>query len=208
MASDDDLLPVRIFNIYPYAESLQGGAGIQSFLVFLREGEDTDRVVPINIGHFEGQALVMALRRIPLPRPLPHHLLQQVLARMDAVVERLVIHTLKDGVFHADLLIRTETDTFHLDCRPSDGMILATLLETPMFMTQEVMDQAGQALQQESEIRDSLEGEAPASPIPVPDVQEAAEAEEPAGGALETESELTEVERLNVRLTRLIAEEA
>ena len=154
MTSDSDrLLSVKIFNIYPYADAQQGVGGTKNFLVFLK-GEE-NRVVPITIGHFEGQALAMAMRKLPLPRPLPHNLLQNLLEKMKAKARKLVIHTLKDEVFHAYLLIQTQDEAFYLDCRPSDGMILATLVGTPIYISPEVMNEAGRVL----EIEQGDEGE-------------------------------------------------
>ena len=57
-----------------------------------------------------------------------------------------MIHTLKEDIFHAYLLVQTEQDVFYLDCRPSDGMILATLMAIPIFMSPEVMEEAGKEL--------------------------------------------------------------
>jgi uncharacterized protein len=154
MTSDSDrLLSVKIFNIYPYADAQQGVGGTKNFLVFLK-GEE-NRVVPITIGHFEGQALAMAMRKLPLPRPLPHNLLQNLLEKMKAKARKLVIHTLKDEVFHAYLLIQTQEEAFYLDCRPSDGMILATLVGTPIYISPEVMNEAGRVL----EVEQGEEGE-------------------------------------------------
>ena len=91
------LIPVYIFDLYPYPDSEQGLGMPQKFLVLLKGTENN--VVPITIGHFEGQALAMALRKIALPRPLPHDLLCNLLKRIDAVVHKLVVHTLKEDVF-------------------------------------------------------------------------------------------------------------
>ena len=74
---------------------------------------------------------------------------------MKAKARKLVIHTLKDEVFHAYLLIQTQDEAFYLDCRPSDGMILATLVGTPIYISPEVMNEAGRVL----EIEQGEEGE-------------------------------------------------
>ncbi|MEW6750188.1 MAG: bifunctional nuclease family protein [Candidatus Latescibacterota bacterium] len=214
MSSERDrLIPVKIFNIYPYAEGQQALGMPQNFLVFLK-GEE-NRVVPITIGQFEGQALLMAMRRIPLPRPLPHNLLQNLLEKMNAKVHKLVIHTLKDDVFHAYLLIETQSETFYLDCRPSDGMVLASLIGLPIYMSPEVMGEAGRVL----EIEQSEEpGQQPsvrlASPEEVHVVSPAGEDVVPAEEGPLPESSRgardqgTELAKLRAQLTRLIAEEA
>lgn len=214
MTSDSDrLIPVKIFNIYPYADVQQGMGGPQNFLVFLK-GEE-NRVVPITIGHFEGQALAMALRKIPLPRPLPHNLLQNLLDKMKARARKLVIHTLKDDVFHAYLLIQTQDDTFYLDCRPSDGMILATLIGTPIFMSPEVMQEAGRVL----EIEEGEEGEDKIGLNIIGAREGSVQSEkffpedagsdgDEGGEAGEDETPMSELDKLKAQLDRLIAEEA
>ena len=65
---ENRLIPMHIFDIYPYPDAQQGLGAPQNFLVLLKG--DENRVVPITIGHFEGQALAMAIRKIALPRPL------------------------------------------------------------------------------------------------------------------------------------------
>ena len=138
MRTDDKhLVPVQIVTIYPYPDVNPP----ETFLVFLKGRED--KVVPISIGDFEGKALTMAIRQIPHPRPLPHHLLQSLLEKIKGEVHQLVIHTLKDDVFHAYLLVQTQDDVFYLDCRPSDGMVVATLMGVPIYMSPEVIDEAG-----------------------------------------------------------------
>jgi bifunctional DNase/RNase len=131
------LIPVKILSIYPHAE-LQNG----TFMVFLK-GEKDKRIVAITIGRNEGQALVLAVKQIRPPRPLTHNLLRDFLGKIKAKVHRLVIHTMKDGIFHAYLLVQTSDEVFHLDCRSNDGMILATLMETPIYLSQEVMEEVG-----------------------------------------------------------------
>ena len=146
---ESHLIPVYIFDMYAFPDAEQNLGVPQKFLVCLKGTENN--VVPITIGHFEGQALAMALRKIPSLRPLPHNLLCNLFKRIDAVVHKLVVHTLKEDVFHAYLLVQAQGQSFYLDCRPSDGMIVATLLDVPLFLTPEVMEAAGQPLEHSDE---------------------------------------------------------
>jgi len=146
MKNDDNFIPVKIFDIYPYPDAQQGLGAPQNFLVLLK-GEVDERVVPITIGHFEGQALAMAIRKIAMPRPLPHDLLRHILQRMGAGVSKLVIHTLEEEVFHAYLVVDAPSESFPLDCRPSDGMILAMQLGVPISMSPQIFDQAGRIIE-------------------------------------------------------------
>ena len=210
---ESHLIPVNIFDMYPYPDAEQGLGIPQKFLVLIKGTENT--VVPITIGHFEGQALAMALRKIALPRPLPHDLLCNLLKRINAVVHKLVVHTLKEDVFHAYLLVQAQGQSFYLDCRPSDGMILATLLGVPLFMTPEVMEAAGQPLEHSDQL-EGAEGEQAAVPEEDPDAPAEDEATERESAAKESEAfvdpqtgePISQLEQLKAHLDYLIAQEA
>ena len=137
---NDHLIPVQIWRIY----SVPDVTPPESLIVVLK-GEE-GRFVPISIGCPEGRYLVMAMQQVSFPRPLTHNLLQNLLDKVKGKVHQLVIHTLKDETFHAYLLIQTQDEVFYLDCRPSDGMILTTLMNIPIFMSPEVMEEAGRQL--------------------------------------------------------------
>ena len=202
------LIPVYIFDMYPYPDSEQGLGMPQKFLVLLKGTKNS--VVPITIGHFEGQALAMALRKIALPRPLPHDLLCNLLKRIDAVVHKLVVHTLKEDVFHAYLLVQAQGQSFYLDCRPSDGMIVATLLGVPLFLTPEVTEAAGQPLEHSDE-RTAIEDEQAAPDEPAEDEEaEREQAAKPSEAFVdpETGEPISKLEQLKAHLDWLIAQEA
>ena len=132
MENKDHLIPVEIFGFYNYEAE-----GVTVFL----KGDDV-KVVPIVIGEFEAQALLMALQKQEAPRPMPYDLLETVLERTQGKIRQLVIHTLKEHVFHAYLLIDTGEKALLLDCRPSDGLVMATRLGAPIYITPEVMEEA------------------------------------------------------------------
>lgn len=207
------LIPVYIFDMYSYPDAEQGLGLPQKYLVLLKGTENS--VVPITIGHFEGQALAMAVRKIALPRPLPHDLLCNLLKRINAVVHKLVVHTLKEDVFHAYLLVQAQGQSFYLDCRPSDGMIVATLLDVPLFLTPEVMEAAGQPLEH-SDQREAAKGDQAAAPEATPDAPAEDKAAEYAGAARKAEAfvdpqtgePISQLDQLKAHLDWLIAQEA
>ena len=208
----EHLIPVQVWRIYPYPDV----SPPETFLVVLK-GEE-EKFVPISIGFPEGQYLVMAMQQVSFPRPLTHNLIQNLLDKIKGEVHQLVIHTLKDETFHAYLLVQTQDEVFYLDCRPSDGMILATLMNVPIYMSPEVMDEAGRELSNMINIADlgeDLAAEAEAdgtsnveAVVEVEvrsssDEDEEEDVEEPA--AAEEQSKL---EIMRAQLGRLVAEEA
>lgn len=208
---NEHLIPVQVWRIYPYPEVTPQ----ENFLVVLK-GED-EKFVPVSIGAPEGQYLVMAMQKMSFPRPLTHNLIQNLLEKIKGQVHQLVIHTLKDETFHAYLLIQTQEEVFYLDCRPSDGMILATLMGVPIFMSPEVMAEAGRDMSEvlniselSSEIGEELktpeEGEAADGPLIEVEVK-GKEAKEEQAVTVERD-ETSQLELLKAQLDRLVAEEA
>ena len=224
-AKNEHLIPVQIWRIYPYPDVTPP----ETFLVVLK-GEE-GKFVPISIGCPEGQYLVMAMQQVSFPRPLTHNLIQNLLGKVKGKVHQLVIHTLKEETFHAYLLIQTQDEVFYLDCRPSDGMILATLMNIPIFMSPEVMEEAGRELSSmlnlnelgeelsgaDEDEADSEDGEAELEATidvvaPVVEPPEPEMIEEEALPLLpvisERDGEPTRIGALRAQLHRLVAEEA
>ena len=198
---NENLISVRILGIYPYGDPRDPNQLFETFLVFLKGSED--KVVPISIGRFEGQALAMAMRDMPPVRPLPYNLLKDLLEKLNGEVRQLVIHTLKEEVFHAYLLIQAEDQELLLDCRPSDGMTLATLTGVPIYMSPKIMEEAGRELDGLLEKSDLFDG----SPALGIDGEQVAELQGDEGRE-EEEENMSELEKLKAQLSRLVAEEA
>jgi bifunctional DNase/RNase len=196
---NEDLIPVRILGIYPYGDPNDPRQLLEGFLVFLKGRED--KVVPISIGRFEGQALALALRKVPSSRPLPYDLLKDLLEKMNGEVKQLVIHTLKKRVFHAYLLIQAQERELMLDCRPSDGMILATLTGVSIYISPQIVEEAGRELNGLLENSDLSEESLllESDDDPLAGLREA----EP-----QEEEEMSELDKLKAQLNQLVAEEA
>ena len=126
----DDLIPARIAGVIDY--------GDDGVAVVLR-GKDSPPV-SIVIGHCEARALMVAMQDEDFPRPLSYDLLEEILENVDGEVTRLVVHTLKDDTYYADLYIDTPDGEWVLDCRPSDGMVLVTRLGAPIYLKQQVFE--------------------------------------------------------------------
>ena len=118
-----DLIPARIANVKDVGEGV----------AIVLQGEDAPPV-SIFIGHWEARALVMAMEEEDFPRPLSYDLLEEALERLEGEVQYLVVHSLKDNTFYGSLHIDTPEGEWILDCRPSDGMVIATRLGAPIYV--------------------------------------------------------------------------
>ncbi len=99
--------------------------------VTLVESEPPMRELVFPVGLPEGTALAQALRRLAGRRPMTHELFIQVLqrARIDVIAVRLVGRD--DGNLLAELDLMTPAGRERIDCRPSDGIVLALRMPVP-----------------------------------------------------------------------------
>lgn len=105
--------------------------------------EGTNRRLPIVIGTSEAQSIECRLQNIKTPRPLTHDLMIASLAEFGVEIVEVFIHRLPNGVFSADLKLRSDDKTIVVDSRSSDAIALALRSNAPIFTSQQVMDEAG-----------------------------------------------------------------
>lgn len=126
-------------------------------IVLLRETEGQHRVLPIFIGPAEATAIAFALQGVVTPRPMTHDLMKDVLSALAVGVDRIVITELRDRTFFAEIEMTRNGSTCKVSSRPSDAIALAARLRTPIFATDEVLDEAAVAVSDEDEEDDEVE---------------------------------------------------
>jgi bifunctional DNase/RNase len=99
--------------------------------VTLVETESPMRALVFPVGLTEGTAMAQALRRMDSRRPMTHELFVTVLqrARIEVIAVRLVGR--EEGNYLAELDLMTPGGRERVDCRPSDGLILALRMPVP-----------------------------------------------------------------------------
>ena len=111
-----------------------------------REG---GRVLPIWIGPSEGIAIALGLKDYPVPRPLTHAFLANVIDAIGATVEEVRVDALREDTFYAVVKLRSGKTVRELDARPSDALALAVLTGSPIYAAEEVIEKAGAKLEGE-----------------------------------------------------------
>lgn len=129
----------------------------QQRIVILKE-MDSERFLPIWIGPYEAEAITLSLQDVEVQRPLTHDLLRNVLNQLGAEVLRVNITELRDEVFYAHIVIQVNGSEMQIDSRPSDALALAVRVHVPVFVSEEVMDEASSVPEQDLEGRE-VEGE-------------------------------------------------
>jgi bifunctional DNase/RNase len=114
-------------------DSIRVNLVTQNRVLFLREVQG-ERHLPIWIGEFEAQAIVLEMQGMTPQRPLPYDLMMNMLGELDA---RIVLE--RSGEF------------FEIDSRPSDAIAVAVRAHCPIFVDDTVMDRAGVSISEDEE---------------------------------------------------------
>lgn len=105
--------------------------------------QNTGRRLPIIIGTFEAQAIALELERIKPPRPMSHDLMRNLIQGLDSFVRHICINELKDGTFYAQIVCEHDSSQKEFDARPSDAIALAVRFNAPIFVSSDVLNEAG-----------------------------------------------------------------
>ncbi len=102
----------------------------------------TQLAVPIYIDQSQTQSILIGLGNVPLPRPLTHDLLISTLKQIGVQIQRVEITSLKDGTYFAQLILEHSGEKIIIDSRPSDSIALAVRTKCPIFIAEEVVEEA------------------------------------------------------------------
>lgn len=98
-----------------------------------------DIIFPIWIGAMEAMSISMALNKVPVPRPMTHDLILNILEKLAARLEAVEIVSIHEGTYYAELVLRSESGERRVDCRPSDSIALALRAEVSIRVSKEVI---------------------------------------------------------------------
>ena len=110
-------------------------------VVMLKEVEG-DRSFPIVIGIFEATSIDRRVKGMPSPRPLTHDLVASVIESMGGELQDIFISELREHTYYAKLRIRSNGELIEVDCRPSDAIALAVTAKVPIYVNEDVIEEA------------------------------------------------------------------
>jgi hypothetical protein len=105
--------------------------------------ENGERRVPIIIGGFEAQAIVIKLENLEPPRPLTHDLFKSFADEFNISIIEVMIYKLEEGVFFSKLVCNNGEKEYSIDSRTSDAVALALRFGCPIYITEEILEKAG-----------------------------------------------------------------
>jgi bifunctional DNase/RNase len=123
-------------------------------VLLLQETDGEGRTLPIFIGSPEATAIAYALQGVSMPRPLTHDLMKDMLGALDINLERVIITELRGSTYYAELHLLRGTERTVVSSRPSDAVAVAVRTETPLFVSDDLMESEGIMLALESEEED------------------------------------------------------
>ena len=113
----------------------------QHRIVVLKDIQSS-RFLPIWIGPFEADAITIELQGAEVPRPLTHDLLRTIVDKLGGEVEHVTITDLRNDTFYAEISLRANGNHLEIDSRPSDAIALAVRTHVPVYVADQVMEQA------------------------------------------------------------------
>ena len=116
----------------------------QQRIVVLKE-VNRERYLPIWIGPFEAESITIGLQNIEISRPQTHDLLLETFRTLGYQVKYIEIKYMQQDVFYADLVLadlETEEEK-RIDCRPSDALALSARKNYPVYVAEEILEEAG-----------------------------------------------------------------
>lgn len=145
------LLPAREFRELPSALVAVEvrGVGVDpetlSPAVLLAEAGGS-RILPIYVGWTEAEAIERARQKTRPERPLTHELLGDVFEVSGATMRRLIIDSLREGVYFAmiECELKWREEPVRIDARPSDGIALALRFAVPILVAESLLMAPGE----------------------------------------------------------------
>ena len=126
----NDVVPVEIRGILP------ANSGCAIFV------GNEEKVFIIYIDQMVGTAITMFMRGIPKERPLTHDLVANVVDSLGGELRDIYISELRDHTYFAKLRIRLNGEMVEVDTRPSDAIALAVTASVPIYVSEDVIEEA------------------------------------------------------------------
>ena len=111
--------------------------------IVLLKTVDSNKFLPIWIGHPEAAAILMKLQGATTPRPMTHDLLVDMLGELDVRCTQVAVTELRDNTFFASITLQQNGRELEVDSRPSDALALAVRTGAPIFAADAVIEESG-----------------------------------------------------------------
>ena len=124
--------------------------------IVLLKAVDSNKFLPIWIGHPEAAAILMRLQGASTPRPMTHDLLVDILGEVETKCVQVAVTELRDNTFFATITLNAGGREIEIDSRPSDALALAVRSGAPIFAAEDVIAESAIEFEHEVEEQDEV----------------------------------------------------
>ena len=139
------MVPVVIFSVTHSQDIYKGGV---SYTIILKSVND-NRILPMVIGLSEAEAIIVEINGTQTEFPLSHDLIKTVMELLDLKIAKIVVTELKKEIYYAVITLNYNGKKIDVDSRPSDAIALALRFNAPIFISNEVMNEASYPIEGE-----------------------------------------------------------
>lgn len=108
-------------------------------IVVLHDKENR-RALPIWIGSAEASAIIRKIENLTVSRPMTHDLIINIIEKTGYTLDRIEINDVEKETYYATLFLTNKAgETVEIDARPSDAIAVAIRVDTPIFVTANVL---------------------------------------------------------------------
>lgn len=120
--------------------------------------DSSRRLLAIWIGPYEADCIALKLQGKEVVRPMTFSFMAGLLDKAEVRIESVLVSELVNDTFFATVHAQHAGDAIAIDARPSDAIALALHTDSPIFVTAEVMDNAGKEIPDSLEVATQREG--------------------------------------------------
>ena len=124
--------------------------------IVLLKAVDSNKFLPIWIGHPEAAAILMRLQGASTPRPMTHDLLVDILGEVETKCTQVAVTELRDNTFFATITLSQNGREIEIDSRPSDALALAVRSGAPIYAAEDVIAESAIEFEHEVEEQDEV----------------------------------------------------
>lgn len=99
------------------------------------------RRLMVVVGTPEAQSIAFKLQGTVPPRPLTHDLFNTLISQLGVTLREVEIYKYEDGIFFSRIILEQESSVIQLESRTSDAVAIALRTQSPIFTTEDIMQQ-------------------------------------------------------------------
>jgi len=115
----------------------------EQHIILLHE-VDGERAFPIVIGTFEALSIDRRIKGVQWPRPMTHDIICTIIDHLGGDLQDIYINELKEHTYYARLRVKRDGELIEVDCRPSDAIAVAVTAKVPIWVAEDVIEEANE----------------------------------------------------------------